>query len=173
MKKRLIQITALTLMIMALTGCGTIQAVISPLIPMVTEESDLPHRMVQRIDVLLTETDAEFERHYQTQENLTAILQMLRHMMVTDIPNEAPALDSNLSYYTITATYASGEQQIYRLLSLQYLKVGEEPWLQISPELAVGFTEYLQAHQSDDGSYIPPETEPVETGESVPADTNV
>ena len=172
MKKRLIQMTALILVLMSLTGCGNLQAAISPLIPTVTEESDLPHRMVQRIDVLLTEKNADFERHYQTQENLTAILQLLRIMMTTDIPQEAPALDSSLSYYTITATYASGEQQVYRLLSLQYLKVGENDWLQISPELAVNFTDYLQAHQSDDGSYIPPETEPEGTGETVPEDTN-
>ena len=163
MTKRLLQLTAMVLCILSLSGCGMIHAAISPLIPLVTEESDLPHRMVQRIDVILNETDAEFERHYQTQENLTAVLQLLRQLAVTDIPDEAPALDSTLSYYTITATYASGEQQIYRLLSPQYLKIGEEDWLQISPELAANFTAYLEEHQSDDGSYVPPATEPMET----------
>lgn len=173
MKKRLLQLIALSLSICLLSGCSLVQTVLLPLIPEVTEESDLPHRMVQRIDVELNEAGTEFERHYQSQENLTMILRLLREMCVKDIPDEAPTLGATLSYYTITATYASGEQQLYQLLSGQYLKMGDDSdWLAISPELAAGFIAYLEEHQSDDGSYVPPETLPAETGEtSVPTET--
>ena len=172
MKKRMIQLTALACVMCLFSGCSMVQTSLLPLIPTVTEESDLPHRMVQRIDVELNEKGEGFERHYQSQENLTMILRLLREMSTKDIPEEAPTLDATLSYYTITATYASGEQQFYRLLSGQYLKMGESDWLAISPELAAGFIGYLEEHQSDDGSYIPPETLPVETGETTaPAET--
>ena len=155
MKKRIVQITALLVAVSMLSGCG-----LSELLPDVTVGSELPHLMVQRIDVAMSPRDPEFERHYQTQENLTALLNLIRDISTGKTPEEEPRLNDGQTYYTVTATYASGETREYYLVGYRFLKVGDEPWCQISFESAMSFTQFIREHQSDDGSYTPPPTEP-------------
>lgn len=172
MKRVYVRLCALLLLCTVLSGCTFVDSALSAILPEVTEIADLPKRMVQHIDISITPDDPAYVRHYQTQTNLTAVLQMLRDLATQDIPEEAPALGSAFSYCTIVATYANGDQQVYVLLNEQYLKVGEEEWCHISPELAADFMEYLRSHQSDDGSYVPPATEPpAET--TAPAESTV
>lgn len=159
MKKQIIRLLSLMLAIAMLSGCGLVDELAAQLAPDETRRS-APGLMVQQIDVCITPKDPDFERHYQTQENLTAALTLLREMVTADIPEEEPRLGDGQTYYTITATYAGGEQQSYYLLGYRYLKVGDDPWCEISFDSAMGFSQFLRDHQSDDGSYIPPTTEP-------------
>lgn len=155
MKKRMFHIALLLALAAMLSGCG-----LSQLLPDVTVGQELPHLMVQKIDVSIHPHDPDFERHYQTQENLTALLNLLRQMRTADIPEEEPELTDGQTYYTVTATYASGDTQQYHLMGYSYLKVGDEPWCEIAYEKAMGFSQFIRDHQSDDGSYTPPETAP-------------
>ncbi len=161
MKKRYIQILALLSAVFLLGGCS-----ISSYLPDVTVGRELPHLMVRTIDVSMSPRDPEFERHYQTQENLTALLNLLREIVTNEIPEEEPKLSGGQTYYTVTATYASGETQEYHMMGYRFLKVGDEPWCEISHDSAMRFSRFIRDHQSDDGSYVPPTTEP-------PAETTV
>lgn len=178
MKRKISCGIVLLLTLCMLSGCALAEGLVSILIPDMTEFKDLPHLMVTQIDVSMHPQDPDHQRTYQTQENLTAVLEMLRDMVTMDHPDTEPDRDDGQTYYTITATYANGKQQEYCLLGYRYLKVGDEPWCEISFDRAMDFTQYLQEHYSDDGSYIPPATEPpaettvpAETGESVPPTT--
>lgn len=176
MKRKILSLVALLTALCLFSGCGVTDALLD-LIPDSTERQS-PSLMVQRIDVAIYPADPEFERHYETQENLNAALTLLRDLVTTDVPEEEPRLDDGQTYYTITATYSGGKQQNYYLLSYRYLKVGDDPWCEISFDSAMGFTKFLREHQSDDGSYTPPATEPpaettlpTETG-TVPTDAS-
>lgn len=169
MKKQIIRLLSLMIVLAMLSGCGIVDKLVAQVAPDETRRST-PGLMVQRIDVSITPTDLDFERHYQTQENLTAVLNVLREMSTADVPEEEPRLGDGQTYYTITATYSGGEQQQYYLLGYRYLKVGDEPWCEISFDSAMGFTRFIKEHQSDDGSYTPPPTEaPAET--TLPTET--
>lgn len=157
MKKRMLQILALLIAVSTLSGCG-----LSNLLPDVTTGRELPHLMVRTIDVSMSPRDPEFERHYQTQENLTALLNLLREIATSDLPEEEPKLGDGQTYYTVTVTYASGETRDYYIMGYRFLKVGDEPWCEISHDNAMRFTQFIRDHQSDDGSWAPPTTEPPE-----------
>lgn len=159
MKKKIFPILSLVLLLAMLSGCGLVDGLLAWISPD-SSRSASPSLMVQRIDVSMTPKDQDFERHYQSQENLTAALTLLREMATSDIPEEEPRLGDGQTYYTITATYAGGKQQSYYLLGYRFLKVGDEPWCEISFDSAMGFTRFIKEHQSDDGSYTPPPTEP-------------
>lgn len=160
MKKRICQLISILLLVCVLSGCSLLDTVLAAVAPDSEAAGRLPHLMVREIDVSLHPWDPEFDRHYQTQENLTVILQMLREMVVSASPEEEPPVTDGLTYYAITATYANGEQRLYQLLSYQFLKVGDEDWCRVSYDQAMEFTAYLRGHPSDDGSYVPPATQP-------------
>lgn len=164
MNRKIQALITLLLVLPVLGGCGLIDTA-----PDMTEAKDLPHLMVSSIDVTMYPKDRDFERHYQTQENLNMVLNLLRDMATNDIPEEEPDLSDGQTYYTITANYASGKQQKYYVLGYSFLKVGEDPWCEISFDSAMTLSQYIREHQSDDGSYVPPPTEPPET--TVPTET--
>lgn len=143
----------------ALSGCAQIEAARTFLTPETTE-SPLPGMMVESVDVSIIPYDPDYQRHYQTQQNLNAILSLLRDMVTSDLPPEPPSLDGGQTYYAFTANYASGEQQRYYLLGYRFLKVGDEPWCEVRFENAMLLTSYLREHPSDDGS--------VPTDQSIP-----
>lgn len=169
MKKKMMRLLGLMMAVCMLSGCGIVNAAVSLIAPDVTEANDLPHLMVTKIDVSLYPGDSEYERHYEHQKNLTAVLQMLRAMTTDEVPEDQPELSDGQTYYTVTATYASGEQQRYYILGYSFLKVGDEDWCQVEFERAMGFANYLKSHPSDNGVWIPPETTP--PTETAPAET--
>lgn len=119
-----------------------------------------PRQMVQQLDVMLHPADSQFTRCYVTQDNLNPLLTMLRDMATNEVPEQDPDLYGGQSYYTITATYVDGSSQHYLLLGYQYLQVGDNPWCLVSYHKVMEFAQFIQEHPSDDGSYIPPETQP-------------
>lgn len=167
MKMKLCIVMILLFSLTLLSGCGLTEGVFSLFAPDSGFNSNLPHLMVQSIHVSMNPHDPDFERHYQTQENLTATLNLLRDMSTDEIPEAEPQLSDGQTYYKITAFYACGEQQEYYILGHQFFKAGQEPWCQISTESAMGFAQFIREHQSDDGSYVPPPTTepPTETTE--------
>lgn len=166
MTKKILRLLALMLLVTTLSGCGVVHGLISLVAPDVTEATDLPHLLVRQIDVCMYPNDGEFTRHYESQQNLTAILQALRGMVTTKAPEEAPSLTDGQAYYAVTATYACGDQQVYYLLGYQYMKVGEEDWCTIEFDRAMDFVQYLKQHPSDNGTYIPPATLPTPATEA-------
>jgi len=158
---------ALVLTAFLLGGCG-----LTDLLPDVTTGRELPHLMVRSAEVSIHPRDPEFERCYVTQENLTALLNLIREIKTSDLTDEEPKLSDGLTYYTVTATYASGDTRAYHLMGYRYLKVGDEPWCEISHEDAMRFTQFIRDHQSDDGSWVPPTTEPPEET-TLPTETTV
>lgn len=168
--KKALTCVALTLLIaLPLSGCGLVDHLVDRFLPQPTVQVT-PRQMVQQLDVTLHPADAQFTRCYVTQENLNPLLTMLRDMVTEDVPEQDPDLYGGQSYYTITATYADGSSQHYLLLGYQYLRVGDNPWCLVSHNKVMEFAQFIQDHPSDDGSYIPPETQaspettlPVET----------
>ena len=169
MAKKIIRLAAFMFSLFLLSGCGIIRGAISLVAPDVSVENDLPHLMVTQIDVEMHPENGSFSRHYQSQENLTTILRLLRDMTTNKQPEEQPDLDDGQNYYIVTATYASGKQQVYYVLGYQFLKVGDESWCEIEFGRAMNFANYLQQHPSENGTYIPPATLPPETE---PAETD-
>lgn len=169
--KKALTCVALTLLIaLPLSGCGLVDHLVDRFLPQPTVQVT-PRQMVQQLDVTLHPADAQFTRCYVTQENLNPLLTMLRDMVTEDVPEQDPDLYGGQSYYTITATYADGSSQHYLLLGYQYLRVGDNPWCLVSHNKVMEFAQFIQDHPSDDGSYIPPETQaPQET--TLPVETD-
>ena len=155
MKKTIQSIAMLMIVSSLLCGCR-----LTSVLPDVTTGHELPRMMVRSVEVTMHPRDPEFERCYVTQENLTALLNLLREIETSELTEEEPRLSDGQTYYTVTAVYASGETREYHLMGYKFLKVGNEPWRLISYEDAMSFTQFIREHQSDDGSYVPPTTEP-------------
>lgn len=155
MKKQMLMLSALIAAVSLLAGCGLVD-----LLPDMTVAQEIPHLMVRSAQVVMHPRDPEFERCYQTQENLNELLNLLREIDSGDEPEEEPELGDGQTYYTVTVTYASGETREYHLLGYRFLKVGNEPWIMIKHEDAMRFNQFIRDHPSDDGSYVPPTTQP-------------
>jgi hypothetical protein len=106
--------------------------------------------MVRRIEVSLQPEDPALARVYTTQENMNALLSLLRGMQTSAEPETEPDLENGQSYYTVTVTYANGQQSIYYLLGHTYLRLGDEPWCVIDQEDSKVFVTYLREHPSDE-----------------------
>ena len=165
MKKKMLTALALLLVMTTLSGCGAI----SLLAPNVTEATDLPHLLVQQIDVAMYPSDTELARHYESQQNLTAILQILRTLVTTKAPEKAPDLEDGQTYYTVTTTYSCGDSRVYYIVGYQFLKAGDDDWCVIDFNKAMELTQYLRTHPSENGTYVPPAVTP--TTPSLPVET--
>ena len=123
-----------------------------------------PGRMVRRIAVAIHPEDPAFDRTYVTQENMNALLGLLRSMVTEVYPTEEPDPGDGQSLYTVTVTFANGQQSTYRLLGHRFLQLGDEPWCVITTEQASCFTDFIRTRPSDDGSApTQPTTAPTET----------
>ena len=153
MRKRAIALTLALLLL--LCGCGND----SP-----HTEGTGPGRMVRRIEVAIEPEDARFDRTYVTQENMNALLSLLRSMETDTAPEEEPDLHSGQSYYTATVTFANGQQSVYYLLGHTYLRLGQEDWCVVNGEQAKAFNTFLREHPSDNSPTEPTvgTTEPTE-----------
>lgn len=151
MKKRVSVLCVLPLLLCLLGGCAPVMASIVSVEPDLPE-LDGPHRMVASIDVAIHPADSKFDRHYASQELLTSTLKYLRKLETNQMPKQTPSLADGQTYYTVTATYSSGEQQSYILLGYRFLKVGDEPWCEVSFENAMGFTRFIREHSSETGN---------------------
>ena len=136
--------------------------------------SDSPHtegtgpgRMVRRIEVAIEPADARFDRTYVTQENMNALLALLRSMETDTAPEEEPDLHGGQSYYTATVTFANGQQSVYYLLGHTYMRLGDDPWCVITGEQSLAFNTFLREHPSDD---VPPETTTTPTDTTAPTE---
>ena len=133
------------------------------------KQSSTPGRMVQRIEVAIHPADPEFDRTYVTQENMNALLTLLRNLETQDYPEAEPDPDGGQTLYTATVTFANGEQSVYRLLGHTYLQLGDDPWCIIGTERSMEFSKFLKEHPSDDGS-APIETTAPPTETTIPAE---
>lgn len=109
-----------------------------------------PGRMVRRIEVAIHPEDPAFDRTYVTQENMNALLGLLRSMVTEVYPTEEPDPGDGQSLYTVTVTFANGQQSTYRLLGHRFLQLGDEPWCVVSTDQSMLFNTFLQEHPSDD-----------------------
>lgn len=116
------------------------------------KQNAAPGRMVQRIEVAIHPADPDYERTYVTQENMNALLTLLRSMATADYPETEPDPDGGQALYTATVTFSNGDQSVYRLLGHTYLQLGDNPWCIVGPERSKTFTEFIRSHPSDDGS---------------------
>ena len=109
-----------------------------------------PGRMVRRIEIAIHPADPKFDRTYVTQENMNALLSLLRGMETEDYPQTDPDPEGGQTLYTATVTFSNGDQSVYRLLGHTYLQLGDDPWCVISTEQSMKFTQFLHDHPSDD-----------------------
>lgn len=116
------------------------------------EHTSGPGRMVRRIEIASHPEDPNFVRTYTTQENMNALLGILRTISTDQEPEQAPDLEGGQNYYTATVTFANGERSIYYLLGHTYMRQGDEPWYLIDPERSEEFVHFLRDHPSDDSS---------------------
>ena len=116
------------------------------------DDTSAPSRMVRTIQVSIHPGDSRFDRTYVTQENMNALLSLLRSMETEKTPETEPDLESGQTYYTATVTYANGQQSVYYLMSYTWMRLGSEPWCVVDPDLAMEFNRFLREHPSDDGS---------------------
>ena len=141
MKKRMIAL--MLVLSVLLCGCGGDAPKAS---------SGAPGRMVQIIEVAIHPQDPEFARVYETQENMNDLLALLRSMQTNDVPAEEPDIEGGQSLFTVTVTFANGQQSVYYLLGRTYLRLGDNPWCTITLEQSMRFTDFIHTHPSDDGS---------------------
>ena len=156
MKKSLFLICLSLLLALGLSACGEEAPP--------AETADGPGRMVRSIEVAIHPADSDFDRTYGTQENMNALLALLRSMQTDREPEQAPDLQGGQSYYTATITFANGQQSVYYLLGHTYLRLGQEDWCVVNGEQAKAFNTFLREHPSD-GSPTEPTAVPTETSE--------
>lgn len=135
-------VSLILVLVLLLTGCGRD-------IPGI-ESSSGPGRMVRRIEVAIHPQDPDYDRTYVTQENMNALLALLRSMVTLEEPEEEPDLEGGQSYYTATVTFANGQQSRYWMLGHTYLRLGDEDWCVIDTVKARSFIQFLLEHPSDD-----------------------
>ncbi len=128
-----------------------------------------PGRMVRKIEVSAQPEDPSLARTYVTQQNMNELLAILRALENAETPEQEPEMEGQ-SFYTVTATFANGQQSVYYLLSGTYLRLGDNPWCVITAEQAERFTGFLHSHPTDDGS-VPPETTAAPTETTAPPET--
>ena len=146
MKREMIALLLLAALLPGLTACGGRK-------PTPTNGT-APGRMVRRIEVAIHPADSDYERVYVTQENMNALLSLLRGMETEVLPETEPDIDGGQVLYTATITFANGEQSIYYLLGHTYLRLGDSPWCVISTDLSRKFTDFIKEHPSDDNSIV-------------------
>ena len=160
MMRRFTAILLTALALLSLCGCGRETP---------PKQSSAPGRMVQRIEVAIHPADSRFDRTYVTQENMNALLTLLRNLETQDYPETEPETDGGQTLYTATVTFANGEKSVYRLLGHTYLQLGDDPWCIIGTERSMEFSKFLKEHPSDDGS-VPTETTVPPTETTAPAE---
>ena len=143
MKKRILAL-AMILSIL-LCGCGDDTP---------KSDSGAPGRMVRRIEV--RPENPEYERVYQTQENMNDLLALLRSMENDNIPAQEPDVENGQSLYTVTAIFANGEQSVYYVLGHTYLRNSDGDWCIIDLDQSMAFNQFLRERPSDD---VPAPTE--------------
>ena len=84
MKKSLFLICLSLLLALGLSACGEEGRP--------DETADGPGRMVRSIEVAIHPADSAFDRTYVTQENMNALLALLRSMQTDREPEKAPDL---------------------------------------------------------------------------------
>ena len=136
------KLSILLILSILLTGCG----LDAPSI----ENSIGPVRMVRRIEIASHPSDPDFDRCYVTQENMNALLAILRNLSTGEEPEQTPDLEGGRNYYTASVTFANGEHSVYYLLSHTYMRQDEDDWTLIDPERSEDFVRFLLDHPSDD-----------------------
>ena len=139
MKKRLIAL--MLVLSVLLCGCGGDTP---------KESSGAPGRMVQTIEVAIHPQDPEFARVYETQENMNDLLALLRSMETDDVPAEEPDIEGGQSLFTVTVTFANGQQSVYYLLGHTYLRNSDGDWCIIDNSQSMAFNQFLRERPSDD-----------------------
>ena len=139
MKKRLIAL--MLVLSVLLCGCGGNTP---------KESSGAPSRMVRTIEVAIHPDDPDFARVYETQENMNDLLALLRSMETDDIPAEEPDIEGGQSLFTVTVTFANGQQSVYYLLGHTYLRNSDGDWCIIDNSQSMAFNQFLRERSSDD-----------------------
>ena len=154
MLRKFTAILLTVLLLLSLCACGEEKP---------PKQSTAPGRMVQRIEVAIHPEDPRFDRTYVTQENMNALLALLRNMQTQEYPEADPDPEGGQVLYTATVHFANGEQSVYRLLGHTYLQLGDNPWCIVGTERSMEFCEFILAHPSDNGSApTEPTTAPTE-----------
>ena len=156
--KKILCILLSVILCLSLAACGDEEPV----------SSGGPGRMVRSIQVSIHPADERFDRTYVTQENMNALLTLLRAMETDTPPESDPDLEGQ-TYYTATVTFANGQQSVYYLVSYTYMRLGGDPWCLVDPDLAMKFNQFLKEHPSDDGS-VPTESTAAPTETTSPAE---
>ena len=113
------------------------------------ESSGAPGRMVRTIEVAIHPDDPDFARVYETQENMNDLLALLRSMETDDIPAEEPDIEGGQSLFTVTVTFANGQQSVYYLLGHTYLRNSDGDWCIIDNSQSMAFNQFLRERPSD------------------------
>ena len=145
MKKRILALVMILSIL--LCGCGDDTP---------KSDSGAPGRMVRRIEV--RPENPEYERVYQTQENMNDLLALLRSMENDNIPAQEPDVENGQSLYIVTAIFANGEQSVYYVLGHTYLRNTDGDWCIIDLDQSMAFNQFLRDRPSDN---VPAPTETI------------
>ena len=140
MKKRMLALVMILSIL--LCGCGD---------DIPKADSGAPGRMVRRIEVAIQPENPEYERMYQTQENMNDLLALLRSMENDNVPAQEPDVENGQILYTITVTFANGQQSVYYILGHTYLRNSNGDWCIIDRDQSMAFNQFLRERPSDDG----------------------
>lgn len=137
MKRERILIGLLALLLL-LSACGSIWN------DQPTDETGVPGRMVQQIDVAIYPEDEDLVRSYTDMEKMSPILRILRDMDTNITPEDEPSITDGQTYYTITATYANGESRVYYLLSHKFLRIDDGAWCEVDNSDVMELIQYIR-----------------------------
>ncbi len=108
-----------------------------------------PAKLVKQMEISFYPDNPSHARHYSSEENIGALLTLLRSFQTKDTPDRQPNLHDGQSYYTITVTYSNDLTYQYYLLGHRYLRMGNDQWMEIGTANAMKFIHFLDEHPND------------------------
>ena len=139
MKKTHFICAAVLLFCVLLQGCSLIPA---------GQAQPAGSRMVLQVSVDSLPADEDDARIYTDSEKISAVLAYLDGMTLVQNHSSEPE-SSGGATRKITFLYSDGASRTYYMAGEEYLREGEEEWMQLASPPETSLAEILQQHKSD------------------------
>lgn len=131
-----------------LSGCGVTNLALTP-ITSVPVNTSAPRKLVEQLDISFYPDNPCYTRHYYSEENINALLALLRSFQSDNLATCHPKADDGQSYYIINVTYANNLTHQYYLMGHRYLRIGDNHWIEVGTDNAKKFVQFLNEHPND------------------------
>ena len=115
----------------------------------ITRTEPAPVRVVTQINITYENGAIRTQRHYQTSEKMTQVLNYLRLIDPYGRPAVNPEMVSGSQFY-IELAYSDGSSKIYRQKADRYMQIDGGDWQTINPARAEELSLLLGQMESDE-----------------------